>query len=95
MKNTSFYEICMFLYNEMGDFESEELENIETLKQDVNKSLRNLNQKLHDIFEFDEAENIMELAIDYAEKYAKQHFVHGMEHGIILCKEINNVRNTF
>ena len=95
MKNTTFYEICMFLYEEKGDFEAEEPKNIETLKQDVNKSLRKLNEKLHDRLEFNEAEDIMTFAIDYAENYAKQHFVHGIEHGIILCKELNHVRNTF
>ena len=31
MKNTSFYDICMFLFEEMGDFGSEERKNIDTL----------------------------------------------------------------
>ena len=95
MKNTSFYDICMFLYEEMGDFESEERKNIDTLKHEVNKSFVKLSNKIHEIHDFDEAEDIISLAQDYAYAYAKQNFVHGVEHGVMLCRCITDVKNTF
>lgn len=95
MKNTSFYDICMFLYNEMGDFESEERKNIDTLKANVNKKLVKLQNVLYEKYNFDEAEAIIDLTMDYAEVYAKQYFIHGVEQGVMLCKELNKVENTF
>lgn len=95
MKNTSFYDICMFLFEEMGDFEGEERNNIDTLKEKVNKRLVKLQNALYDKHAFDEAETIISLVMDYAEVYAKQHFIHGVEQGIMLCKELNGVENTF
>ena len=95
MKNTSFYDRCMFLFEEMGDFGSEERKNIDTLKEKVNKRLVKLQNTLYDKHSFDEAESIISLIMDYAEVYAKQHFVHGVEQGVMLCKELNKVDNTF
>ena len=95
MKKTSFYDICMFLCEEMGDFENEERMNIDTLKEKVNKRLVKLQNTLYDKHSFDEAETIISLIMDYAEVYAKQYFIHGVEQGVMLCKELNRVENTF